>query len=82
MHIAFALLLIGLDRLLRLKEEFNRAGPVLRLLLRYTQALITQMTQTAVCNRHHSVEQQLRRWLLLSIDGRDWKMPCASATPW
>ncbi len=52
----------------QLKQEFNRAGPVLRLLLRYTQALITQMTQTAVCNRHHSVEQQLCRWLLLSID--------------
>ena len=52
----------------RLKLEFNRAGPVLRLLLRYTQALITQMTQTAVCNRHHSVEQQLCRWLLLSLD--------------
>jgi CRP-like cAMP-binding protein len=51
-----------------LKEEFNRAGPVLRLLLRYTQALITQMTQTAVCNRHHSIEQQLCRWLLLSLD--------------
>ena len=51
-----------------LKREFDRAGPVLRLLLRYTQALITQMTQTAVCNRHHSVEQQLCRWLLLSID--------------
>ena len=51
-----------------IKEEFNRAGPVLRLLLRYTQALITQMTQTAVCNRHHSVEQQLCRWLLLSLD--------------
>jgi CRP-like cAMP-binding protein len=51
-----------------LKQEFDRAGPVLRLLLRYTQALITQMTQTAVCNRHHSVEQQLCRWLLLSID--------------
>jgi CRP-like cAMP-binding protein len=51
-----------------LKKEFNRAGPVLRLLLRYTQALITQMTQTAVCNRHHSIEQQLCRWLLLSID--------------
>ena len=51
-----------------LKQEFNRAGPVLRLLLRYTQALISQMTQTAVCNRHHSVEQQLCRWLLLSID--------------
>ena len=51
-----------------LKEEFNRAGPMLRLLLRYTQALITQMTQTAVCNRHHSIEQQLCRWLLLSLD--------------
>jgi CRP-like cAMP-binding protein len=51
-----------------LKQEFNRAGPMLRLLLRYTQALITQMTQTAVCNRHHSVEQQLCRWLLLSLD--------------
>jgi len=51
-----------------LKKEFNRAGPVLHLLLRYTQALITQMTQTAVCNRHHSVEQQLCRWLLLSLD--------------
>ncbi|MEO8717966.1 MAG: Crp/Fnr family transcriptional regulator [Burkholderiales bacterium] len=51
-----------------IKQECNRAGPVLRLLLRYTQALITQMTQTAVCNRHHSVEQQLCRWLLLSLD--------------
>lgn len=51
-----------------LKEEFNRAGPMMRLLLRYTQALITQMAQTAVCNRHHSVEQQLCRWLLLSLD--------------
>jgi CRP-like cAMP-binding protein len=51
-----------------LKAEFNRAGPVLHLLLRYTQALITQMAQTAVCNRHHSVEQQLCRWLLLSLD--------------
>ncbi|MCC8402050.1 Crp/Fnr family transcriptional regulator [Paraburkholderia sp. MMS20-SJTN17] len=51
-----------------LKEEFNRAGPVQRLLLRYTQALITQMAQTAVCNRHHSIDQQLCRWLLLSID--------------
>ncbi len=51
-----------------LKEEFNRAGPLLRLLLRYTQALITQMAQTAVCNRHHSIEQQLCRWLLLSLD--------------
>lgn len=51
-----------------LKDEFNRAGPVLHLLLRYTQALITQMTQTAVCNRHHSLDQQLCRWLLLSLD--------------
>jgi CRP-like cAMP-binding protein len=51
-----------------LKEEFRRAGPVQRLLLRYTQALITQMAQTAVCNRHHSIDQQLCRWLLLSID--------------
>lgn len=51
-----------------LKVEFNRAGPMMHLLLRYTQALITQMTQTAVCNRHHSVEQQLCRWLLLSLD--------------
>jgi len=46
----------------------NRAGPVLHLLLRYTQALITQMAQTAVCNRHHSLHQQLCRWLLLSFD--------------
>ncbi|HME40369.1 MAG TPA: Crp/Fnr family transcriptional regulator [Steroidobacteraceae bacterium] len=51
-----------------MKDEFNRAGPVLHLLLRYTQALITQMAQTAVCNRHHSVDQQLCRWLLLSLD--------------
>lgn len=49
-------------------QEFNRSGPVLHLLLRYTQALITQMAQTAVCNRHHSVDQQLCRWLLLSLD--------------
>jgi len=49
-------------------QEFNRAGPVLHLLLRYTQALITQMSQTAVCNRHHSLDQQLCRWLLLSLD--------------
>jgi len=49
-------------------EEFNRAGPVMHLLLRYTQALITQMAQTAVCNRHHSLDQQLCRWLLLSLD--------------
>lgn len=51
-----------------LKEEFNRAGLMQRLLLRYTQALMTQMSQTAVCNRHHSVEQQLCRWLLLTLD--------------
>src|SRR6202048_5469002 len=49
-------------------DEFNQAGPVLHLLLRYTQALITQMAQTAVCNRHHSLDQQLCRWLLLSLD--------------
>ncbi len=52
----------------QLKLEFNRAGPMMYLLLRYTQALITQMSQTAVCNRHHSVDQQLCRWLLLSLD--------------
>jgi CRP-like cAMP-binding protein len=51
-----------------LKNEFNRAGPLMRLLLRYTQALITQMAQTAVCNRHHSLDEQLCRWLLLSLD--------------
>ena len=51
-----------------LKDEFGRAGPVQRLFLRYTQALITQMAQTAVCNRHHSIDQQLCRWLLLSMD--------------
>src|SRR5438094_1857675 len=51
-----------------LKKEFERGGPLQHLLLRYTQALITQMTQTAVCNRHHSVDQQLCRWLLLSLD--------------
>jgi CRP-like cAMP-binding protein len=51
-----------------MKQEFNRAGSVLHLLLRYTQALITQMSQTAVCNRHHSLDQQLCRWLLLSLD--------------
>jgi len=51
-----------------LKEEFRRGGALQRLLLRYTQALITQMAQTAVCNRHHSIDQQLCRWLLLSID--------------
>ncbi len=51
-----------------LKEHFNRAGVMQRLLLRYTQALMTQMMQTAVCNRHHSVEQQLSRWLLLTFN--------------
>ncbi|CAZ86975.1 conserved hypothetical protein [Thiomonas arsenitoxydans] len=54
-----------------MQTEFNRAGPVLHLLLRYTQALITQMSQTAVCNRHHSLDQQLCRWLLLSLDRLD-----------
>ncbi len=49
-------------------QEFNRSGPVLHLLLRYTQALITQMSRTAVCNRHHSLDRQLCRWLLLSLD--------------
>ena len=49
-------------------QEFNRVGPVLHVLLRYTQALITQMAQTAACNRHHSLDQQLCRWLLLSLD--------------
>jgi CRP-like cAMP-binding protein len=51
-----------------LKEEFDRAGPMQNLLLRYTQALLTQMAQTAVCNRHHSLDQQLCRWLLFSLD--------------
>ena len=51
-----------------LKEEFHRSGEMQLLLLRYTQALITQMAQTAVCNRHHSLDQQLCRWLLLSLD--------------
>jgi CRP-like cAMP-binding protein len=53
---------------LSMKEEFDRSGPAMHLLLRYTQALITQMSQTAVCNRHHSLDQQLCRWLLLSLD--------------
>ena len=52
----------------RIKEEFARSGPVMHLMLRYTQAHITQMAQTAVCNRHHSLDQQLCRWLLLSLD--------------
>jgi len=51
-----------------LKEEFTRGGDMQHLLLRYTQALLTQMAQTAVCNRHHSLDQQLCRWLLLSLD--------------
>lgn len=49
-------------------EEFDRGGPAMRLLLRYTQALLTHMSQTSVCNRHHTVEQQLCRWLLLTLD--------------
>lgn len=55
-----------------MKEDFNRGGPVLRLLLRYTQALMTQMAQTAACNKHHALDQQLCRWLLLSLD----RLPC------
>jgi CRP-like cAMP-binding protein len=53
---------------LRVKEEFKRHGELLLLMLRYTQALITQVAQTAVCNRHHAIDQQLCRWLLLSLD--------------
>jgi len=53
-----------------IKAEFNRSVPVMQMLLRYTQALITQMAQTAVCNRHHSIDQQLCRWLLMSLDRR------------
>lgn len=52
----------------QVKEEFNRHGELLLLMLRYTQALITQVAQTAVCNRHHTIDQQLCRWLLLSMD--------------
>jgi DNA-binding MarR family transcriptional regulator len=52
----------------RMKDEFNRHGELLILMLRYTQALITQVGQTAVCNRHHTIDQQLCRWLLLSMD--------------
>jgi CRP-like cAMP-binding protein len=55
----------------RIKDEFNKHGELLQLMLRYTQALITQMAQTAVCNRHHSIDQQLCRWLLLSLDRLD-----------
>ncbi len=54
-----------------LKAEFKRGGPVMALLLRYVQALITQMTQIAVCNRHHGIEKQLCRWLLMSLDRRN-----------
>jgi CRP-like cAMP-binding protein len=54
-----------------MKDEFARSSPVMHLMLRYTQALITQMAQTAVCNRHHSLDQQLCRWLLLSLDRLD-----------
>jgi CRP-like cAMP-binding protein len=60
-----------------ISEEFNQSAPVMHLLMRYTQALITQMSQTAACNRHHSVDQQLCRWLLLSLDrlpGNDLRM--------
>ena len=52
----------------RLEDEFNHHGDLQQLMLRYTQALITQMAQTAVCNRHHTIDQQLCRWLLLSLD--------------
>lgn len=61
----------------RIKEEFNRHGELMALMLRYTQAMITQMAQTAVCNRHHPIDQQLCRWLLLSLDrvsGNELKM--------
>jgi CRP-like cAMP-binding protein len=51
-----------------IQKEFEQAGPAMHLMLRYTQALITQMSQTAVCNRHHTLDQQLCRWLLLSLD--------------
>jgi CRP-like cAMP-binding protein len=53
-----------------IRDDFNHSGPVMQVLLRYTQALITQMSQTAVCNRHHSLDQQLCRWLLSSLDRR------------
>ncbi len=53
---------------LAVREEFNRHGELMHLMLRYTQSLLTQMAQTAVCNRHHTVDQQLCRWLLMSID--------------
>jgi CRP-like cAMP-binding protein len=59
-----------------LKNEFNRGGAMQHLLLRYTQSLLTQMAQTAVCNRHHSIDQQLCRWLLLSLDRLDSDTLC------
>ncbi len=55
----------------RLKDEFNRHGALLHTVLRYTQALITQMAQTAACNRHHSIDQRLCRWLLVTLDRRE-----------
>lgn len=55
----------------KLKDEFNLHTSLMQLMLRYTQALLTQMSQTAVCNRHHSIDQQLCRWLLLSLDRLD-----------
>ena len=61
-----------------LKDEFNRNGAMQQLLLRYTQALITQMAQTAACNRHHSVDQQLCRWLLLSLDRLPTNVMCTT----
>ena len=60
----------------RVKDEFGRHGELLQLMLRYTQALITQIAQTAVCNRHHTIDQQLCRWLLLSLD----RLPHSSVT--
>lgn len=59
-----------------IRDEFHRAGPAQQLFLRYTQALLTQMTQTAACNRHHKVEQQLCRWLLMSLDRLDSDVVC------
>src|SRR5256885_517629 len=64
-----------------MKDEFNRA-PVLHLLLRYTQALITQMAQTAVCNRHHTLDQQLCRWLLLSLRSEERRVGKECRSRW
>jgi hypothetical protein len=69
------------DRDLSIKEAFERSSPVMHLLLRYTQALITQMAQTAVCNRHHCLDQQLCRWLLLSLDRLTGEVTVPSVTP-